>query len=259
VSDEICVGPIEADAPVITHVTVEETKTNGKIRVSWRSPFDINTTQFPGPYQYEIYRASGFVGDTSIMKAGFVQDTTFVDQNINTRDSVFNYRVVVYSKTQGNSTYIPVDTSAAASSVRLFGISGDNKIELMWRDSVPWSTTIPSKPWHYIYRGESESEMELIDSTDVELNGRIFTDNDVDINTLYFYKVKTVGTYGNPRITISCPVCQKFLLHSQTAKRSSRPMRADLPYTGTPFHGRQLKLVSAEWTSFITMCMLRKM
>lgn len=200
VSDEICVGPIDADAPIITHVTVEDTKLNGKIRVSWRSPFDINATQFPGPYQYEIYRATGFVGDTSIVKAGYVQDTTFVDQDINTRDSVFNYRIVVYSKTQGNSTYIPVDTSATASSVRLLGISGDNKIELMWRDSVPWSTTVPSKPWHYIYRGESESEMELIDSTDVEINGRTFTDNDVDINTLYFYKVKTVGTYGNPLI-----------------------------------------------------------
>jgi hypothetical protein len=213
VSDEICVGPIEADAPIITHVTVEETKTDGKIRVSWRSPFDINTTQFPGPYQYEVYRASGFVGDTSIIKAGFVHDTTFVDHDVNTRDSVFNYRVVVYSKTQGNSTYIPVDTSAAASSVRLFGISGDNKIELMWRDSVPWSTTIPSKPWHYIYRGESESEMKLIGSTDVELNGRMFTDHDVDINTLYFYKVKTVGTYGNPLIADQENFSQVFSLY----------------------------------------------
>lgn len=215
VSNEICIGPIEADAPIITNVTVEETQVRGKIRVSWRSPFYINTTQFPGPYQYEIYRANGFAGDTNIVSAGFTTDTTFVDHDINTCDSVFNYRVVVYSPTQGSTTSIPVDTSAVASLVRLSAIGSDNTIALMWRDSVPWSNIIPGRAWHYIYRGESESDLKLIDSTNVEVHGKTFTDSDVDSNTLYYYKVKTVGTYGNPLIEEQHNFSQIFFVYPE--------------------------------------------
>ncbi len=39
-SPEFCFDPIQTDAPVITHVTVEKTsREEGAVRVSWRSPF----------------------------------------------------------------------------------------------------------------------------------------------------------------------------------------------------------------------------
>lgn len=203
VSDEICIGPVKADAPVITHVSVEQTEVSGKIRVSWRSPFDIDKEQFPEPYQYEIYRATGFIGDTSIVKAGIVPDTTFLDSGMDTQNKVFNYRVVVYSKPSYANEFIPVDTSSVASSVRLTAFSETNAISLHWRDSVPWSNFVISKPYHLIYRGEgldSEDSMILLDSALVTENGFRFTDESVNRNQIYSYKVLTRGTYGNPKI-----------------------------------------------------------
>ncbi len=212
VSTELCVGPIEADAPVITHVSIEKTDSvEGKIRVSWRSPFTINTTQFPKPYEYEVYRASGFIGDTSILKVGRVLDTTFLDSGINTDQNVFNYRVVLYAKPDNATQTIAVDTSSIASSVRLSFIAGVKKIELDWRDSVPWSNVAQSRPYHLIYRSiESplEKDMVLIDSVAVSEEGFTYVDvgkyknEALQDDKRYSYRILTRGTYGNPKIAL---------------------------------------------------------
>ena len=212
VSIEKCVGPIEADAPVITHVSVENTSVEeGKIRVSWRSPFNINTTQFPKPYEYEVYRAQGFIGDSSLTKAGRVQDTTFVDTNINSKGKKFNYRVVLYSKPQNATSIVPVDTSAIASSERLSVVPGEKQIGLVWRDSVPWSNVAQNRPYHLIYRGvenDYTDKMILIDSVNVAVNGFAYLDkgryNNEPIrdDKRYSYRIVTRGTYGNPKISL---------------------------------------------------------
>jgi gliding motility-associated-like protein len=209
VSIEQCIGPIEADAPVITHVSVENTApAEGKIRVSWRSPFNINRTQFPPPYEYDVYRANGFAGDTSLVKAGRVQDTTFVDLAINSEEKVFNYRVVLYSKPQNSSTLIPIDTSSIASSERLSVLPQTNRIVLSWRDSVPWSNVVQARPFHLIYRGIESADptkMTLIDSVNVADNGFTYVDDGANGQTIqddkrYSYRILTRGTYGNSKI-----------------------------------------------------------
>lgn len=212
VSTEQCIGPIEADAPVITHVSVEKTDSvQGKIRVSWRSPFNINSTQFPKPYEYEIYRASDFVGESNIVKSGRVSDTTFVDENLNTDANVFNYRIVLYAKPLNASQMIAVDTSSVASSERLSFVAGIKKIELSWRDSVPWSNVAPKRPYHLIYRSiesTQEKDMILIDSVDVSETGFSYTDTGkfksegIQDDKRYSYRILTRGTYGNPSITL---------------------------------------------------------
>jgi hypothetical protein len=212
VSTEVCIGPIEADAPVITHVSVEKTDSlQGKIRVSWRSPFNINSTQFPEPYEYEVYRADDFIGDTGIIKAGRVSDTTFVDSGINTDQEVFNYRIVLYAKPDNATEMVAVDTSSVASSERLSFIAGVKKIELAWRDSVPWSNVSQSRPYHLIYRSvESplEKDMVLIDSVKVSENGFTYVDagqfqnQALEDDKRYSYRILTRGTYGNPKIAL---------------------------------------------------------
>jgi hypothetical protein len=212
VSAEICLDPIQADAPIITHVSVEKTDpTQGKIRVSWRSPFNINTTQFPKPYEYEVYRASGFYGNDEIMKAGRVTDTTFLDSGINTDLEVSNYRIVLYAKPENATEMIAIDTSSVASSERLSFLAGVKKIELSWRDSVPWSNVAQNKPYHLIYRSiESphETDMVLIDSVEVSENGFTYTDagkynnEPLQDDKRYSYRILTRGTYGNPKIAL---------------------------------------------------------
>jgi hypothetical protein len=211
-STEICLGPIGADAPVITHVSIEKTDSlQGRTRISWRSPFTINRTQFPPPYQYEVYRASGFASDSLLSRVARVSDTTCVDATTNTAQRVFNYRVVVYARPVAATGWIPVDTSAAASSVRLRYRVAVRQIELAWRDSVPWSNVAAARPYHLIYRGIETADpasMELIDSVQVAENGFTYFDRGqyrnqpLEEDLRYAYRVETRGTYGNPAIAL---------------------------------------------------------
>ncbi len=210
VSDIRCFGPIEADQPVITHVTVDETGiSNGKMRVSWRSPFEINTAQFPKPFFYEVYRGDGFSNATEYEIIGTRQsDTTIVD-NVDTKIGAHHYAVVVYSQTVGGGgEFYPVDTSSFASSVFLDVQRGSNGFDLLWEANVPWSNTAAENPWHYIYRSEAGGDLVLIDSVNVSEDGFEYQDtgqfNGVPINNTksYCYQIMTVGTYGNPAIPL---------------------------------------------------------
>lgn len=206
VSEERCIGPVKADAPVITHVTVDKTAEDGQITISWRRPPDINKVQFPEPYQYEVYRAVDFFGDEQIQLMESTTDTTFADQAVHTRDSVVNYRIVLYSKPQFSTSFVPVDTSASASIEKLMGVAGVDQISLNWRDSVPWSNVVEANPWHRIYRKEglatNDNELLLYDSVNVTENSFRYVDVRVDRNKIYSYKIMTRGTYGNPDIPL---------------------------------------------------------
>lgn len=212
VSSEICVGPIKADAPVLTHVTVEETGvSDGSIRVSWRNPFDMDRDQFPEPYYYEVYRGEGFESDddAELTKvSALLSDTTFLDTGIDTDGKPYHYKVVVYSRTKFDPTIIPVDTSSMASSVRLEIDPGDAQLSLAWDAMVPWSNFADGYPMHLIYRGEDENDLILIDSVDVTLNGLQYVDTGtfgnlgIDPTQKYCYRVMTRGTYGNPKIAL---------------------------------------------------------
>ncbi len=226
VSTEVCIGPIETDAPVITHVSIDKTDSlQGQVQVSWRTPFAINETQFPKPYEYEVYRAYGFFGDAELVKAGRVSDTTFRDTAIDTEHDVFNYRIVLYSKPLNGTDMVPVDTSAVASSERLAFSAGEKQIELMWRDSVPWSNVVQQKPYHLIYRGVEDPDpatMTLIDSVNVTENGFYYLDkgqyNNVALEDgkRYSYRILTRGTYGNSNIALQENFSQVITTYPQS-------------------------------------------
>jgi hypothetical protein len=212
-SEEICVGPIRIDAPLITQVSVEKTDDiDGAIRVGWWSPLEIDRTQFPGPYEYEVYRGEGLISDvTSINVSGRIRDTTFLDTNLDTKAKAYHYTIVLYTNTQNDSEYYPADTSATASSVRLTGQPGDERIILTWEAKVPWSNVATENRRHLIYRGlrdAPENELELIDSIDVTINGFHYVDlgtyqsRGIDPNEIYCYRIVTRGTYGNDKVGI---------------------------------------------------------
>jgi hypothetical protein len=211
VSEEMCVE-IPAYAPIITNVTVDRTSENdGQVTVKWTKPLDRVIA--PGlSLQYALYRATGFAGNVSIKKVHpgnlSEDDTTFVDtEGLNTRDVIYNYRVVLY--TSANST-LPIDTSATASTVRLEAQSEFKKISLSWSAFVPWSNTVQTTPNdHLLFRGPSgadESQMVQIAVINPTTAGLVYVDEGqhdgvplVDSQE-YCYRVMTRGAYGNPRI-----------------------------------------------------------
>ncbi len=221
VSDEICYGPILVDAPVMTNVTIDTTdRDKGRITVRWTPPFDVDPLMFPPPYQYDIYRASGFSGNNAITQVGIAKqtDTVLVDRLINTFDNIYNYRVVSYD----NAGSL-IDTSAIASSVRLQAKSLLEKIELTWTADVPWSLRSSVNPMHVIYRGgedDPEGAFVKIDSVEATQDILRYTDGNKEPlmeNQLYCYRVETRGGYGyddtskipEPLINFSQIVCAR--------------------------------------------------
>ncbi len=213
VSTESC-GIIVADGPAITHVTVDETsETNGKITVSWRSPFEIDQALFPPPYQYELWQGTGLTGAADVNIMPLSSDTTFQATSLDTRFQTYHYIVKLF-----DSSGLEVRQSVSTSQVNLAPTPLLAKIELNWDANVPWSNNTQSFPMHYIYRDNVNnndlSQLTLIDSVNVNDNGFFYSDdgrfNNVILNdqTIYSYYVEALGTYGNtlinaPQINLS--------------------------------------------------------
>ncbi|MCG8317880.1 MAG: gliding motility-associated C-terminal domain-containing protein [Cytophagales bacterium] len=217
VSEEVCML-LEADAPIITNVSIENTGVDdGEVFIRWTRPFDVDPALFPPPYRYEVARAQGFNGNGGLEVLGSTTDTTFTDTGINTRDQVFNYRIYLYD----NANTL-VDSSATASTVRLDLQSFLGGVELNWQADVPWSNNIQDFPYHYIYRdrvlGNNPGQLVLIDSVNVNERGFMYLDdgsfNNIPLSDQieYCYFVTTQGGYGNdlipePLINNSQVVC----------------------------------------------------
>lgn len=203
VSEEVC-DTIILDVPAITNVDVLRTsETNGEIKVIWVPPYQINQTESPPSYKYDILRSEGFSeGDSYELIASQVADTTFIDTGLNTLDNSYHYYLKLYD---GNNLY--VDSSVTASSVKTILKPGVETIEVNWRADVPWSNTFQDYLYHYIYRDQvlfdDPDSLVLIDSVDVTQKGFSYQDEgDINGQALdeeieYCYYVTTYGTYGN--------------------------------------------------------------
>lgn len=223
-SDEVCVD-LPLQVPVITNVTVDKTNQtsavkDGEITVKWLSPIELDRTAYPGPYAYRLYRAEGLNGTNYSAISSNIPTTltepdptvTYPDQRgLNTKDVVYRYRLEFYFT--NNNTLTLLDTSSAASSVRLDSLPVVNAIDLKWRANVPWSN---ENQTHVVYR-ESRTQpgtFKIIAQVPVQGPATFtyrddgqdrFTADGTDTLTLsadsvYCYKVETVGTYGNAKI-----------------------------------------------------------
>ena len=82
------------------------------------------------------------------------------------------------------------------------------KISLLWNANTPWYNYSYSHPYHLIYRSEvnPDGPFTLIDSVDVNEYGFHYIDSGKFQNRsltegkIYYYKVLTRGSYGNPAI-----------------------------------------------------------
>jgi hypothetical protein len=202
VTKDTCVGPIPADVPIITNVSIERTSAeDGLVRVSWKRPFDLDPIVYrKDSLKYEVYRGTGFTRSDSTLVATLLGDTTYLDGGMNTESSVFNYSIVAYNgyRRQNVDT---IGASEVASSVRLGSSSQKDQITLDWQAEVPWSNQIEAHPYHYVYRGgenDPEDQLVLVDSIRVTESGFQYIDTGLESGTTYCYRILTNGGYGNP-------------------------------------------------------------
>ena len=193
-SDEACVQ-LSRDLPLITNVDVLTTDpAQGQIQVCWSKPKagDLDTLLNPGPYKYEVLRASGITDNEddfqpigiSFTSNTFAEanDTCFVDEGLNTLQMPYSYRINFYV----NDTKLLGSTNGA-SSVFLSISPTDRANVLSWEELVPWENSS-----YVVFKKNDQMEFDSI-TTVFESTYR---DEGLINGEEYCYKIKSIGSYG---------------------------------------------------------------
>jgi gliding motility-associated-like protein len=191
-SDEVC-AQLAKEVPVVTQVSVAETSFDQGIdTVSWSPPSELNTLQYPGPYQYRLYhRVAGTAAEnliwSSVVSADFMTlDTLYVHENINTIGVSNRYRVELLSDD------FSVGFSNDAMSPWMSLTPLDNAMSVSVVEDVPWDNI------RYQYFRKAEGDLDFVLFLDTTV--ATIVDTGLVNNKPYCYVVKTIGTYGNPTI-----------------------------------------------------------
>jgi gliding motility-associated-like protein len=194
-SQEVCVQ-LNRDVPLITNVDVLQTgPSNGQIEVCWSKPNaeDLDTLVNPGPYRYEVLRATGITNneaDFQPIGVDFVSeyfatanDTCFVDTGLNTTENPYSYIINFY--VNGSST--PLGATNPASSIFLSVTPTDRRNNLSWEGDVPWDNFA-----YIVFRQNDQGGFDSI-ATVSELS---YADLGLVNGQEYCYRVRSIGSYG---------------------------------------------------------------
>ncbi len=205
-SNEVC-ATLESIS--LTKVSVTETSTTtGKIRVEWSKPRPANVAQLTAPFLYRLLRVPG---QNRSANAAFVpvtgynftslNDTVFTDNNLNTQDTSYTYKVEFYHSGTVGSPTVLVDSSTA-SSVYLRGQANGPTMELTWTYNVPWNnaSTANDPRWHVIFMdpngGRNFVRYDSVQAT--ATSGTFSRSVPLEPGRQYRVYVRTEGSFDNP-------------------------------------------------------------
>lgn len=210
-SAEFCIGAeIKSGVDLMTKVSITETDEKiGKVSVAWTRPLDLDKSVIKPPYAYKLLRAKGISDENyvtiyeKITNLDLANDTTFTDENLNTKDQVYRYKVEFYSE-----SIKLFSTSSVASSVRLNGNTDNKALSINWQANVPWTN---ENKVHLIYREDKnklgsfnlikKQTVSNVSTFNFKDTGKDEEKDDGDISTelkngeKYCYYVQTVGSY----------------------------------------------------------------
>lgn len=191
VSDEAC-ARLANDAPLITHIDVQETQAeSGIIYISWHKPTEFDSLQFPGPeYQYRIFRKPRYSTlDFSAIDTTFsINDTSFYDNGLNTIGQDYLYKVEFWG--MANDSIQFVESSDISSSLFLNIESMDRKLKLHWNEQVAWTNEK-----YTIYK--LNEDLHSWDSI-AETSEQFYIDENLDNEHEYCYYIRSTGAYYTP-------------------------------------------------------------
>lgn len=188
VSEEVCTTLVPG-LPALMQVSVDKTgAADGIIRVSWAKPRYLDTIPANGPYEYVIFRSQDLFGKSLVPIDSFgttdLNDTVYLDKNLNTTVYPYSYRVDLYNNAPGDRRLLGKQQEIASSLyMKLTG--KDNIVDFEFVKSVPWINTR-----YIIYRyNESKASYDSIGYTDNEK----YTDTGLKNGVNYCYQVKSIG------------------------------------------------------------------
>ncbi len=191
-SEEVCATLIRG-IPTITNVSVLSTdESTGEIYLAWSKPTQIDIGTAPGPYQYVVYRSEGYYGENpvEIQVIDNIDDTTFNDNGLNTKDNPYSYKVEFYNNEPGNRFLI--GSPNIASSVYIGFEQMENALKIKFNKSVPWVNDEYSV-FRYV---ESIADYDSIGTTP----DNYFIDEGLINGREYCYYVRSSGSYSTPGI-----------------------------------------------------------
>ena len=186
-SQEVC-AELEKDLPVITRVSVNTTDVvQGSDSITWSAPVDLDPIQWPPPYRYKLERTALLDDFTEIWQSGSTSnvtllDTLYRDDNLNTRDIQYRYRVGLYSGVDEDF----VGYSQEATSPFLKATPLDNRVRLRWDIDVPWDNER-----YVIQREDNQGVLQTLDT----ISSTEFLDENRINGRTYCYRVITLGRY----------------------------------------------------------------
>ncbi|MCL2414119.1 MAG: gliding motility-associated C-terminal domain-containing protein [Bacteroidales bacterium] len=191
-SDEFCTSLLSKTS-IIEKVSIVETDENfGEIQLVWRHPLDFDVTTNHDDFRYVIHRLTGqnFV----VLDTNQIQDTTFLDTQLNTRDFPHTYKIELIERQ--DTSWISRGFSSQATSVFINAVGRNRRVNIAVLQTSPsWITE----------RFEIYRKMEWQSNSDFIFVGYTtlpnFTDTTGLINdSTYTYKVKAFGRHFNERI-----------------------------------------------------------
>jgi gliding motility-associated-like protein len=196
-SEEYCVQ-LSRDIPLITNVDVLSTGTNDSIKIIWTKPLvdDLDTILNPGPYVYELFRATGFtdgifepmnVTFSSSFFAGW-KDSMFVDTGLDTEKNPYSYEIAFYVNDDFANGNEALGTANGASSPRLSIASTDEINNLSWIADIPWDNYLH----HIFFFNNNTMDWDSIGTSTEPM----FSHTDLNNGQEYCYRIETVGSYG---------------------------------------------------------------
>lgn len=190
-SDEVCTQ-LKKDLPVITNVSVQSTDNqNGIMNIAWSKPTEIDPSQAPGPYFYNIYRSQTSSSDFVLINSTLSDnDTLYTDNQLNTKNIQYEYKIELVNNTVGNVFVMGVSQSATSPFLKLQ--PSDQSIFVDVATNVPWTNNE-----FVIYKYNFISD--IFDSI-AKTHELPFKVAGLNNDTEYCFKVKCVGSYGTPGI-----------------------------------------------------------
>lgn len=192
ISTQAC-GELNFSIPVLTNITIETTASIGSDTVRWQHPTELDSVQYPGPYQYKLYRISGVATPLSLVFTSNMDailkncDTLFHDTSIDSQDSLYSYRVELWSNG------INTGSSSTSESIFLSLTPNDNQLGLSWTTGTTWALDS-----FQVYRETTAGSGIFNPIAWVYTNS--YTDVGLTNGITYCYKIKSFGHYSLPEI-----------------------------------------------------------
>jgi gliding motility-associated-like protein len=191
-SEEFC-AILDRQVPVITHVSVGSTDvTTGRDTVRWSNAYDLDTIARPGPYQFRLYRGTGFTTATELIWTSSLHpflahpDTSFLDQGIDTENEAHVYRVEFL----GNNGNDVIGSGNVASSIFISTLPADQQLTVQWALNTPWVNSL-----YEVFRFDGTQWVLVGTSTTTS-----YIDTGLENGTEYCYYVRSTGAYSDPAI-----------------------------------------------------------